>query len=202
MPVYDTTVQSVTSRVVNKKAGGTTTIYEVLDSEGNKWATFKNTIANEANRLVGQAVQIQGRIEQNGSYQNYTIDDIRMGTFSANQAVQAAQHAQVAQPPQVAQRQQTEIHPNSQTDKDWQIARAVAVKASAQISHDPKVFWENLDALVAYLVLGLKPPEYEGASNTLRSDPHEREPNQFVPEAAYAENPGWESNDDPDRIPF
>lgn len=206
--MYDTTVQSVTSRVVNKKAGGTTTIYEVIDSDGNKWATFKNTIANEANRLINQAVQIQGRIEQNGAFQNYMIDDIRLGTGAQQRAQNPIQQAQQSQPPQHQGTQQIQQHPDpissaGPTDKDWQIARAVAVKVSAQLSEDAKSFWMNLDSLVVYLMLGLKPPEYEGAGNTLRNDTPEREPNQFIPETSYSD-PGRESpfGDTDGDIPF
>lgn len=206
MPVYDTTVQSVTSRVVTKKDGKSTTIYEIVDSDGTKWATFKNTIANEANRLVGQAVQIQGRVEQNGQWENFYIDDIRMGTGAQNRALESVREAQTVQlqphpsgpvydaTPQIPQIKRQEDQ--GPTEKDWSIARAVAVKVSAQLSEDPKSFWANLDALVTYLMLGLKPPEFENAHPT-------QESNQFIPETAYVD-PGRDSPfpDTDSDIPF
>lgn len=207
MPVYDTTVQSVTSRVVNKKAGGTTTIYEVIDSAGNKWATFKNTIANEANRLINQAVQIQGRIEQNGSYQNYYLDDIRELPTSSRPQTQErfVEQARQAQPPQQSAPigRQQEQGPTEPTDRDWAIMRQTAGKVSASISENPKDFWANLDSLLTYFAYGLKPPEFEGTQGNVLQHPDGREPNQFIPESAY-NDPGRDSPfpDTDSDIPF
>lgn len=197
MPIFDTVVQSVTQRVVQKKSGGTATIFDILDSEGRKWSTWRQPLANESNRLIGQAVELSGRIEQNGQYQNYLVDDIRAATVSANRAAQAAQAAQHAQPqhqtvPTRQQNGEVVISQDGPDDRQWSIMRQTAGKVSAQISNDPSSFWANLDPLLTYFAYGLKPPEFEGVSNTVRNDPHEREPNQFISESSY-NDPGRES---------
>lgn len=213
MPSHDTTVQSVVQRVVNKKAGGTTTVYDIIDGNGVKWSTFKQPVANEANRLVGQRVEMMVRIEQNGQYENKLIDDIRAFGFNGGSAqaeqprggyapAQAAMQAQGIPEAQSAPATQAPTIPTANwlDEKQWAIMRQAAAKVSAQISQDPASFWRNLDPLITYFATGFMPPEFDSVGNPPQ-DPH-------VPEQEYSFIPpgtseGFGNGPNPDSdIPF
>lgn len=209
MPVFETTVQTVTQRIVNKKAGGTATVYEIVDGDSIKWETFRQPLANEANRLIGQQVEIQGRVVVNGTYENHVIDDIRPGT-GAQYRAQAG--SPIQEQPQRAQERAVEPAPIPRTDdqgpteKDFRIARQTAAKVSAQLSDNAKDFWANLNSLVTYFAYGLVPPEYD-SSNALRvpaAPPEIPMANQFVPEHAYGDpGPDFSKPEyDDSSIPF
>lgn len=203
--IFNTVIASVASRTITRrKDGKTITIFEVTDQGGTTWTTSRRDIANEANRLVNQSVEIQGRVEQNGTYENHYLDDLRAipnGQVQQQPIQQAVQRAQQAQPQQEPApiRQQSWLD-----DKQWAIMRQAAAKVSAQLSDNPSAFWANLDPLVTFFAYGLKPQEFETPSNTLRQDFHEPQINQFIPQAAIDNDPGRESSssyDDGD-IPF
>lgn len=216
MPVFETTVQSVTQRVITTRDGRNSTIYDIVDGSNRKWSTFKQPLANEANRLIGQQVELTGRIETNDrGYENNYLDDVRLGT-GAQQRANPAEQAMRTQPAPEAPRQaipeQAPPASAGPTLKDVAIARQVAAKVSAGISTDAVSFWANLDPLVTYFLFGLKPPEFSGPfTNTPAADVAkviERaipKQNEFIPAGAYAD-PGPEAGrpapDEFEDLPF
>ncbi len=68
--IYDTIITGVASKVVTTKAGKTMTLYLVTDSQGTEWTTGRRDLGNEANNMIGRAVQIQGEVKQNGNFTN------------------------------------------------------------------------------------------------------------------------------------
>lgn len=192
MPQFTIRVSEVTQRVVNKKAGGTATIYQILDEFNNKWETWNQDVAKEANRMLGQTAEIMGEIEQNGQYTNRKINDIRLATNSQQQAPNPVEQARAAQrEPEPIMRDGDQ----GPTEKDFRIGRQTAAKVSAAISgNDPTSFWKNLDPLVTYFIYGLMPPQYAGSNELQREPVREeiREANSFIPETAF-NDPGRES---------
>lgn len=191
MPQFTIRVSEVTQRVVNKKAGGTATIYQILDEFNNKWETWNQDVAKEANRMLGQTAEIMGEIEQNGQYTNRKINDIRLATNSQQRADREpppytpAEQARLAQPTSDSEPIMRDGD-QGPTEKDFRIGRQTAAKVSAAISgNDPTSFWKNLDPLVTYFIYGLMPPQYAG-SNELQREPV-RQANEFIPETAYAD---------------
>lgn len=43
------------------------------DADGVEWTTFKGELASQADALVGQTVEMEGNVEQNGQYTNRTL---------------------------------------------------------------------------------------------------------------------------------
>lgn len=203
MPSHRTTVQSVVQRVVSTKDGRSSTIYDVIDGGGIKWSTWKQPVANESNRLIGQEVEMMVREEQNGTFLNRFVDDIRAigmngGTTMAEQprggyapverAMGAQQPSPSALPP---------IQNAGPTDKDLTIWRQTAAKVSAQMSSTPQEFWTNIQPLVDYFETGTIPTQFSGE--------YQREPVQqeqsFIP--TDYEDPGPETRNFVDSdIPF
>ena len=208
---YSTTVTGVSSRTVTrKKDGKTITIFEIVDSHDRKWTTSRRDLANEAYGLVNKAAEIEGRMEQNGSYENFYLDDIR-------EAVASAQRPQEGIPEsrQSAPEQQNITGDGEGTAKDWSIWRQCATKVSAQISQTPAEFWANVPQLVTYYATGLMPEireeltprqQREQESSVTSYAPaaaaQASQKNTFVPESAY-NDPGRDSPVDYiDDIPF
>lgn len=197
MPSFTITVDDVKSREVRTKDGRESRIFQIFDDRGTRWETWKKQIANEAYRLIGQTARIQGRIEQNGQYENHYIDDIEPA--NGNNAPER-DYA-----PQQPERQQTRREPArwEPDGKDWNIMRQTACKVSAQLAgNDPRDFWVNLDALTAYMAYGQMPPEFQFQSPLPPSrDDRSGGGNQFVPDDF---DPGREDRPMPDDsdIPF
>lgn len=217
MPSHDTTVQGVQQRVVNKRTGGTTTVYDVIDGNGVKWSTFKQPVANEANRLIGHRVEMQIRIEQNGQYENKFIDDIRAfgmngGSAQAEQPrggyspAERAMSASGVQPDPQPMAVDTPIPmaPQGEDDKTKQIRimRQAAAKVSAVISTTPIDFWRNLDPLFNYFQTGLMPQDFLADAVTSYAQPEPTQQSEFFP--AGTADPGREYSGSPtdDDIPF
>lgn len=207
MPVSNTTVESVSQRVIQTRDGRSSTVYEIL-AGGVKYATFKQQIANEANRLIGMMVELTSHAEQKGEYTNHYIDDIRQATGAVQRdsfaPIQQAQEAQQRTQP-VQQPQQPPIPRTGDeepTQRDFRIARQTAAKVSAQLSGDnPKDFWANLEPLVTYFTYGFLPPEYDPAQQAPKQTAQRAEPTPYVPNGFEAPNTGGSEFGD-DDIPF
>lgn len=213
MPVSNTTVESVSQRVVQTRDGRSSTVFEIVDGRGTKWQTFKQPIANEANRLIGMAVEINGRTEQNGQWTNHYIDDIRQATGAVQRETfapaQAAQQAQQAQPP--AQRDEPQSYGTEHAkpagsdwnEKDWSIMRQCAGKVAGQISgNDPKDFWSNVGPLLTYFAYGLVPPEYDPVRQQATQPPPQQQSQRYVPENVPTQEQAWTPGGNDDDIPF
>lgn len=211
MPVYQTTVESVTQRVITTRDGRNSTIYDILDGAGTKWSTFKQPVANEANRLIGHPVELIGRIEKNDrGYENNYLDDVRLATGAQQRQAEQprgsyapADRAMQAQQPERPQQQSIPKAVWAPDEKDWSIFRQVAAKVSAQISSTPEDFWENLPALVTYFAYGFFPPEY--GRNAAAPDIHEPIPQERFLPAGYVDpgpEPGKPGPDQFDDLPF
>jgi hypothetical protein len=59
------------------------TVFEVALSDGQKYTTFNDALAQQANTLVNQAVTAQVEVSQNGQYTNYNLIAIRPSTVSS-----------------------------------------------------------------------------------------------------------------------
>jgi len=173
--IYQTTVREVRSKnLTRKKDGKPFTLYEVTDHTGVAWTTGRRDLAEEANNLIGQPVEIQGHEETNAAgYKNYYLDDIRAGGAGTNQALPSPDspfgpppgapgfpppQQPVQQPP--AQAQQTIQPVDGQVTellKQTLIMRQTAGKVAAQISPSAVEFWSNCDALYTYFSTGQKP---------------------------------------------
>lgn len=214
--IVDTTVQGVTFRDVNRKSDGKSIrIYEIVDGNNTKWTTSRIDIANEANAKLGQPVQISGRQEINGVYENFYLDAIgspngltpppsqqfpipetiaaQITHVPAPQAAPQPQPAPIPTPPPPP----VEIAPTGPTDKDWTIWRQVATKVAVNLSATPAEFWANTEDLIRYYAYGVKPQ----LQAIVTSPPTG---NQFVPEQAFSD-PGPDPNApeySDDDIPF
>jgi hypothetical protein len=74
VPQITGSVLGVEGRSVNGK-----TIYDVAFSDGVKYATFKQPVADAAQRLVGQPAVADVTVKQKGQYMNYYLDEIAPG---------------------------------------------------------------------------------------------------------------------------
>lgn len=217
--VYDTVINGVATKVVNRKSDGKSiTIYEVTDSAGTVWTTARKDLGNEANRMIGRGVQIQGETVQNGNFTNHYLEDIRqMGEAPTQYAappqqwgppagVQAPMAPQTPSPPPppspgpppvAAPTSYAAPPPQGPTDKDWFIFRQTATKVAVHISSNPAEFWGNVDDLIRFYAYNQKP-----TITTPPPTPAQQE--RFIPEAAVADpgpdptRPEWQDED----IPF
>lgn len=158
--IYDTTIESVYSKVVNRKSDGRAiTIFEITDSNGTKWTTSRKDLAGEANRLLNQRATVQGREEQKGEFLNHYLEDVRAANGSPPAPPQAPPHVQQnSPPPQIPQA--PPVGSWTATEKDFNIMRQTAAKVSAHLSHTPAEFWSNVDDLVDYFAYGTKPERF------------------------------------------
>lgn len=79
--VIQTQVLGVTSRTV----GQGRTIYEVQAGDGNKYATFKPEVAQDAANRQGQMADLRVKVEQKNGYTNFYINEVGApGTLAAS----------------------------------------------------------------------------------------------------------------------
>jgi len=197
MPTFTVTVDDVKSREVRTRDGRESKVFQIYDDKGHRWETWKKQLANEAYRLIGQPAVITGRIEENGEYTNYRLDDIQAANGATYDAPypdrQPAERARAAQP----QEQRREWQPDG---KDLNIERQVAIKVSAWLvgpNGNPNDFWANLNDLMGYMSYGTIPNEYGGA----KEQPRQQQQERFIPEEF---DPGPMDRPEPDDsdIPF
>ena len=185
MPIYQTGVKGVSQKVVRRKADGREmTIYEIQDAQGYVWTTTRKNIATEAHRLVGQQVLLDGRVEQNGTFTNRYLDDIKSAGDRSDF---------VPEPHAAPSFEAPQIPVQNGDNKQDQIHRQTAAKVSAVISGSAAEFWSNVDDLVEYFNSGSKP-----AYPTESTNGHgEFIPDEPIPVVSHS---GGNFNDD--DIPF
>lgn len=193
--MFQSSIVGVSAKSVRRKSDGREmVIYEIQDTEGRVWTTTKKTLASEANRLVGQPVAIDGRIEQNGNFLNHYLENLMQmttpsGSFTPPQGavLPPLPPAPIPTPAPVAP---LPTPSNGHTDKDWAIMRQTAGKVSALISQDAGQFWSNVDDLVNYFATGTK-PSIIGNGNG----------NQFIP-TEVPDQPSFSGTYADEDIPF
>ena len=175
------TIVSVTPSQVNTKRGPAVK-HTIMTAAGAELQTFKADLAQTAQSLIGQAVEIEYDVSVNGEWTNYYPLSILPVANPALQAqmVQAtlgsqspgAQFAgQMAQtaaplPGSVPNTLGGQGHPPLQTGdyfadpKTVSIHRQVAAKVAAAMVTEqstPTEFWANVEALVVYFNSGATP---------------------------------------------
>lgn len=175
--IQKTTVKGVSSRTANRKSDGRPfTIFEIEDAAGTKWQTFRKDLAEEANRLIGQPVEIQGSSTQNANgFTNNNLEDITAGSFGTAQGIPEGNGNYGATPP--IQDSSSQSVPDKQ--KQLFIMRQTAAKVAATISPTATEFWANCDSLVGYFISGEKP---NVIGSTITAAIPEQEPQPFVAE--------------------
>jgi hypothetical protein len=126
-------IEAAAPRTFTKRDGNQMTLFEVTIN-GRKWVARK-PVFDVAEGLVSQMADVTTRVEQNGNYTNYYLDEIKP-------VAAAKASSDYAEDPERSER----------------IARQTATKVAAIIStHDPQAFWANVDDLVHYYMTGDKP---------------------------------------------
>lgn len=169
-------IVSVVPTTVNTKRGPAVK-NTITTSAGAELQTFKADMAQTAASLIGQQVEIEYDVTQNGEWTNYYPISILPASNPALQA-QMAQAIQSSTLPgaQVASNlvpgvlvsdgQNVGMLPSLPTGdyfadpKTVSIHRQVAAKVAAQLvspESTPQSFWENCEALVVYFSSGATP---------------------------------------------
>lgn len=128
-------------KAVNGKTTPTgKTVYEIEFSDGKTYATFKQDVAVEARAAIGSSVTAEVSEQQKGQYTNYYWNGIT---------------AKTADPAPVVQWIPGQIQAPAPSDKDAQIARAVALKAAVDLvangTPSPELVLEVAAQLEPYL---------------------------------------------------
>jgi hypothetical protein len=149
-------------RIVSTRDGRQFTLYELFAADGTTWVA-KADVFNIAQTMVGQQVEIVGRVEQKGNFTNYYADLVQLAGAPQATHMQAMQAVQQAQQSAVAAGRVQQALPGSYpTEKDHSITRQTAGKVAAQISSTPQEFWQNVQDLARYFDTGQVPVMHAG----------------------------------------
>ena len=123
MPETIITILDVEGRDVNTSRGPGR-VFNVKGSDGRRYSTFNAKLAQEAVALKGQGAKIEFETRQKGEFTNYDL-----------KALEAASVVQTVETSSNGSQGVTTVPVASQgpSDKDTQIARAVALKAAVEL---------------------------------------------------------------------
>lgn len=207
--IYDATITAVNRKTINRKSDNKTiTLYEIQDSTGAKTSTSRRDLANEAHRLLQQTAELSVRVEQNGSYENRYLDDIRASTGAVQRQTQQPFPEVPQSTPQQAPQEPRIVADGEGTAKDWTVWRQTATKVAAQLATTPQEFWDNVGQLITFYATGLQPEltppprqqQQEPVTSYAPAQAAQQAAERFIPENVPQTDDHYTHTDD--DIPF
>lgn len=143
-------------RQVTPRNGNPFILYELFAADGTTWVT-RQDVFNVAQGMVGQMVEIVGRVEQKGNFTNHYADIVQLAGQTLAQPVQAQNPALQAQQAAVAQGRVVHQPKWQPTENDRTIYRQTAGKVAAELSTTADEFWANVVEIARYFETGATP---------------------------------------------
>lgn len=111
---------------VEGKSTSKGTVYEIKIKDGETYSTWDQAVATEARNAVGSVVTADVAVKQNGKYTNRYWNGFTPAAGAHSNATQTTPTVSAPIPQQPA---------STPSDKDAQIARAVALKAAVDMAN-------------------------------------------------------------------